>query len=805
MRRILFTSLTSFLLFASFCTKSQNGTPAGTTRMSLTNIDIEPLPVGVTGTIPTVVPAGPTAPGITKGIIAIHSIDIDQQNIIDSDIAVIGKCSGSSCIGNNAELTIDQKNQHAATNTIKADSIIIKQKAVVPSRLEANSYQVSPQATAPNQNPLGLLPELPIFLSGTPGTVNVGSTTPLAPGNYAKLKLGQNRSLVLTGGIYHFSDVDLGQKSSLTCAASCLILVSGKLDIGQKAIVKPVSGDPNDLVFHVKGGGHPNCPAARLEQKVESIANIYAANGLLDIGQHVETTGVLIGKWIKIAQKTHIVGGSAPNPQPPAPVVTNTAPAEGSTGIALNSQIVVTFSLPMNPATISASTTTTCSGSVQVSADGFGSCVPMTNSTAVMSGGDTVAMFIPAALAGGTKYKIRVTTAAQAANTASLAATFTQTTEWETVIVPSVTTVSIAGQYSSSPSITQHLGQPYIMYHSNPGAQIIVVGRVGNTWQQIGSSVNGFQPGGPGEILSLNGELYATWLSSTGSWPNTTALLYLSKWNGTSWEILSGAPFASFTEPALDQPCSFADRYISAVIHQGEIYLQYAYCTSNPNQQSLSGLGHIAVVKWNGTAFTQLGNDLIAVPSILGNHALVSHPDGLYAFLSISAYLHFSKWNGTSWSTVDPNSTVFGFGLTPHIYTRVTSDGTNFWIASVDQFQSAQKLRVKQFDGTQVLNEWTDIKLPTASNVYSTHVTLNTLNEPVVTSAQLDTSVGTLVVVLQTLHAGTWQTVTGGPVTNGPGSHVATTPSTKYFGSLAGIVYAEQDGVGGSVIKYQER
>jgi hypothetical protein len=111
------------------------------------------------------------------------------------------------------------------------------------------------------------------------------------------------------------------------------------------------------------------------------------------------------------------------------PTVSSTNPADSATGIAKSTTIAVTFSEAMNISTITTTTSTSCTGSLQVSADNFTTCVAMTSATPTASGGNTVFTMTPAsALSSATTYKIRVTTSAQDAAGNALTSTFTTST-----------------------------------------------------------------------------------------------------------------------------------------------------------------------------------------------------------------------------------------------------------------------------------------------------------------------------------------------------------------------------------------
>ena len=119
-----------------------------------------------------------------------------------------------------------------------------------------------------------------------------------------------------------------------------------------------------------------------------------------------------------------------------APMVSSTTPADAATGIAVASTVAVTFNEAMTPATLTTNTAdTTCSGTFQVSSDGFTTCVQM-NAAPVAGGGNTIFTVTPTAnLGSATTYRIRITTGAQDASSNAIAATFTTATGFTTVTV----------------------------------------------------------------------------------------------------------------------------------------------------------------------------------------------------------------------------------------------------------------------------------------------------------------------------------------------------------------------------------
>lgn len=110
-----------------------------------------------------------------------------------------------------------------------------------------------------------------------------------------------------------------------------------------------------------------------------------------------------------------------------APVVLGTLPTDGQTAVDVKSAVSIIFSGAMSPATLIAQTTAgPCTGSIQLSTDGFATCLGFAGASPMMSAGDTMASWTPApALSYGSTYFIRVTTAAHGSDGTPIDATYT--------------------------------------------------------------------------------------------------------------------------------------------------------------------------------------------------------------------------------------------------------------------------------------------------------------------------------------------------------------------------------------------
>lgn len=158
--------------------------------------------------------------------------------------------------------------------------------------------------------------------------------------------------------------------------------------------------------------------------------------------------------------------------------VVSTAPAGGATGVANNSAITVNFSLAANTAALSYQATAgACTGSLQVSADSFSTCIGF-SSHAWNGTQNSVTLSLAVAMANSTTYQIRISIAMQGAGGETLAGVYTSsgfTTAAPGVLVPSMNTPTdgATGVSTSTPLVidfTYAVNTGTLAYNSTAGA-----------------------------------------------------------------------------------------------------------------------------------------------------------------------------------------------------------------------------------------------------------------------------------------------------------------------------------------------
>ncbi len=166
-------------------------------------------------------------------------------------------------------------------------------------------------------------------------------------------------------------------------------------------------------------------------------------------------------------------GGSTCPACPPDVIV---APADGDTNVSVSTTIKLTFSAPMDTATLTAQTSTgACSGSIQLSKDGFTTCIGF--GAPAFSAGNTVATLTPSApLASATTYKVKVTTVAHKAGGAAILP-YSMTTGFTTAAASTCTpSVVISQVYGGGGNSGAQYKNDFIELH-NRGSVVVDVSK----------------------------------------------------------------------------------------------------------------------------------------------------------------------------------------------------------------------------------------------------------------------------------------------------------------------------------------
>ena len=109
------------------------------------------------------------------------------------------------------------------------------------------------------------------------------------------------------------------------------------------------------------------------------------------------------------------------------------SPNDGSTGVSISASISLTFTKAVDTTTMTTNTAdTSCSGSIQVSADNFSTCVQMSGSPSSSDSDRTFTLTPASNLASTTTYKIKITTDVKDTSNNTLTSQFSTTAGFTT-------------------------------------------------------------------------------------------------------------------------------------------------------------------------------------------------------------------------------------------------------------------------------------------------------------------------------------------------------------------------------------
>ncbi len=172
-----------------------------------------------------------------------------------------------------------------------------------------NRGTIRGESVTPLSLPLPVsFPSLPEITPGkTLVSVKNNKVKTLDPGMYGDIDIGNKATLRLTGGIYHFKSLNIGNKASLICLAPTEIRIKERMYPGNNAYMGPLQGSAltaKDVVFYIGGtNGHTldllsHPKAAEIGQVNVVKANIVVPNGTLWINAKSDMTGSFIGQGV---------------------------------------------------------------------------------------------------------------------------------------------------------------------------------------------------------------------------------------------------------------------------------------------------------------------------------------------------------------------------------------------------------------------------------------------------------------------------------------------------------------------------
>jgi hypothetical protein len=149
------------------------------------------------------------------------------------------------------------------------------------------------------------------------------SVLELAAGAYNKVEIDHNGQLQLLGGTYHFSSLKLDKDASLICLGPATILIAEGLEGHDEIYIGPYANSgisAADIVIYIGGieeikgkkkKPKPKIKKVKIGKKSKVMANIYAPNSTLEIGNECEVEGSFIAKDVIVGERVKVSLDSA--------------------------------------------------------------------------------------------------------------------------------------------------------------------------------------------------------------------------------------------------------------------------------------------------------------------------------------------------------------------------------------------------------------------------------------------------------------------------------------------------------------
>lgn len=265
-------------------------------------------------------------------VLATNSAWLKSGAVVMGDV-VVNDASPGPVLEDGFEISVART--AAVTGDVKADSIQLERNATVDGDLYFNDFNdkgATLSGTANEPLALPVLASFPVarIADVRDGAMDVlvagGTTVVLTEPDYGDVVVEAGGTVRFAGGTVDVRSIQAGQDSAVTFAAATTLRVEGRLVTGKSSFVGPAAGGSataSNVVIHVNGtnaipGDLLTPPlAAQIGRDSVVEANLFAADGTLEVEKNGFVTGVLAGRDVLVADGTRVSAASAFADGPP--------------------------------------------------------------------------------------------------------------------------------------------------------------------------------------------------------------------------------------------------------------------------------------------------------------------------------------------------------------------------------------------------------------------------------------------------------------------------------------------------------
>lgn len=260
--------------------------------------------------------------------VALHGGDIAVRKVAEQPF-LHPKRAAEADLGRGVSFTDD-------TSRIHANRLYLGRDAQIHD-VFVNKIDVARGARVGNvHQPLSLpldvaLPSAPSPGPGGPDIrVERGETLELPPGSYGEVAVDRDAMLVLTGGNYHLSALNLARDTQLRFREPAIVKVAGRVTMKRHVNVGPTADagdlDASDLRLATASVTPPgllgsSAAAVDVGRDSDVVATVEAPLGHVELGRDVAFRGSVAARWIVVGRGvdlTHVPAGADDHTPPEA-------------------------------------------------------------------------------------------------------------------------------------------------------------------------------------------------------------------------------------------------------------------------------------------------------------------------------------------------------------------------------------------------------------------------------------------------------------------------------------------------------
>ncbi len=249
-------------------------------------------------------------------ILARNSVWLKKGSVTVNGKVGVNEATGGPFLNSSSALVVGKSAQVLGAAALLADSTKVKGNAVVDGTIFFNTLTNNGTLNGAQNSPLALplVPSLPPFNAGTPGTTDIvvqkNQTRTLAAGDYGGITVKKGGTLIFTGGLYQIKLIDARVNTKLLFRAASEVRVKESARTKSNSTVGADAGanlTASDILFHVEGADTlSELPVVKIGVNNNVLGHFYAPHGTIWLKRGSNARGAFFANNVKMGNFTNI-------------------------------------------------------------------------------------------------------------------------------------------------------------------------------------------------------------------------------------------------------------------------------------------------------------------------------------------------------------------------------------------------------------------------------------------------------------------------------------------------------------------